>query len=203
MLIEKVNLKIDFYHIFLYVIIFILALFIGFWYSNYYKNIKFQVFLRFLSAIAIIFAILAIVIQGLNFEESLKERNTNFFSNLTKSFIHDILELFMKYPEMNYYYNDLMGYKRINLNTNRNLTQENQISMLIYAKLASIAYFVEIYGENDLTNGIISRTNNIMKTFLESPTFKSYWEEYDKKLAGNPVRKYLKKYFNIDSKNLK
>ena len=181
----------------------ILILIILYWKSDYYKDDKFKVFLTLLSAVAVIFGIVALIIQGLNYYDTVKQRDTQSFSTLTKEFIHDLLKWFIDNPDMNYYYNDLMGIRYITKNTKRDLVKEHKISMLIYAKLASIAYYVQVNEYNELTKGIISRTNNIMETFLKSKVFRGYWEDYDKLLAGDPIRKYLKKYFNLDSKELK
>lgn len=178
-------------------IISIIILITLYWKNDYYKNDQFKVFLTLLSAIAVIFGIIALIIQGLNYYDTVKQRDSNSFHSLTKEFIQDLLQWFIENPNMNYYYNDLMNIKHISKGTTRNYTKEHQISMLIYAKLASIAYYVELNKYGDLTKGLVSRTNHIMNTFLKSKVFRGYWKHYDKLLAGEPIRIYMKKYFNI------
>jgi hypothetical protein len=181
----------------------IIILFGIYWSGDYYKYDKFRVFLTLLSAIAVIFGILAIVIQGLNYNDTVKQRDSESFANLTKQFIHETLLLFIQNPDMEYYYNDLLGIRHITKNTKRNMGKEHKISMLIYAKLASIVYYVQVNEYNLSTKGIISRTNNILNTYFKSKVFKGYWHDYDVKLAGDPIRIYLKKHFNMSSSVLK
>ncbi len=182
----------------------IMIILIGiYWKGDYYKDDKFRVFLTLLSAVAVIFGIIALIIQGLNYSDTVKQRDSESFNSLTKEFVHDTLKWFTMNPDMNYYYQDLMDIKHIDKNTKRNLLKEHQISMLIYAKLASIAYYVQVNKYNELTKGIISRVNNILDTYFKSKTFKNYWNDYDVLLAGDPIRIYLKKNFNLDSKKIR
>jgi hypothetical protein len=193
-------MSIDVEHIQIFVLGLIVASVIGvllYWKGDFHKSEKFKVFFSTMSGIAILFGIFAIVIQTLSFKENVKSKDVEFFDNLTKSFIHDILRLFIENQDMNYYYYDLMGIERINSETVRNLPKENEISMLIYAKSASVLYYIQIQNENKATKGLQSRFNNIMTTFLSSPTFRGYWPLYNKNLAGDPIRVYFKKYFNI------
>jgi hypothetical protein len=180
-----------------YSIISVFILFAAYWNSDYYKNDKFKVFLTLLSAIAVIFGILAIVIQGLNYNDTVKQRDSESFANLTKDFIHAILELFIKNQDMKYYYNDLLGIRHITKDTKRHYEKEHQISMLIFSKLASIVYYIEVNKFDYKTQGLISRTNNILNTFFKSKVFTNYWLEYKEKLSGEPIRIYIKKFYNL------
>lgn len=182
--------------LFLSILITLVFLYI-YWIGDFYKYDKFRVFLTLLSAIAVIFGILAIVIQGLNYSDTVKQRDAESFDNLSKEFIQDILQLFINNPDMIYYYNDLFGLKKITKDTKRNLIKEHQISMLIFAKLASITYYIETYGFISITKGLISRTNHILDTFFKSQTFKGYWKEYKDKLAGQNIKDYVEKYYKL------
>lgn len=179
-------------------IIFTIISFIFYWKGNYHKSDKFKVFFSALGGIAVVFGIFALIIQGLSFKENIKSKNVEFFDNLTKSFVHDILHLFIDNQDMNYYYEDIMGINPINSNTIRNLTKENEISMLIYTKASSIIYYIETEKNNEITNEIQKSFNNTMYRYLNnSPTFKNYWKLYNENLGGYQIQMYFKKYFGL------
>jgi hypothetical protein len=168
-----------------------------YWRSDFYKHDKFKVFLTLLSASAIIFGILAIIIQGFNYNDNLKQRDSESFTSLSKDFINDILQLFINNQDMSYYYNELLDIKKITKDTVRNLEKEHQISMLIFAKLASISYYLKTHTYGTITDGLLSRLHHILDTFFKSGIFINYWKEYKEKLAGKDIQDFVKKQYSM------
>ena len=76
----------------------------------------------------------AIIIQVYTYNHQRSSEEIEKYADLSKIFLDDTLDLFIKYPEMNYYYEDLMGIKSIDSHTKRNIVLENQISMLIFSR---------------------------------------------------------------------
>ena len=99
---------------------------------------------------------------------------------------------------MNYYYNDLLGIKHINKYTKRNIILENQISMLIFAKLIVPAMYVDPQYELDHTENTKNALKKTMNTFTKSTVFVSYWTNIFKpKFAGEVTLKYMKENYGL------
>lgn len=99
---------------------------------------------------------------------------------------------------MNYYYEDLMGIRRIDDNTKRNIVLENQISMLIFSRLAKFAIFIQQSNDKALSSKIENWLGHVTHTFMKSPTLRNYWiTEYKPKLSGPASRKYMEDNFKL------
>jgi len=183
------------------VLLIVLALLIvTFYFSSLHKSLKFKVGLQLLTAFAITFFILAIVFNLQFHKDHQKNFQINYFDELIMKFLDDNLKIFILFPQVNYFYEQLIG---TNYKTpqNRNKTLENQISMLIYSRGASVIYYIM---RNKNTNEykksikvIEERFNQIMQSFLKSPIFKENWYIYNSRLAGEPIRAYFKENFNL------
>ena len=179
-------------------IIFIITLTIHFWVGHYYKNNKFKTFLTLVTTITSILFSSAIVIQVFNYNHQRSSEEIQKYSDLSKIFLDDTINIFIENPEMNYYYEDLLGIKMIDQNTKRNIILENQISMLIFSRLAKFAIFIQQEDDPDITKKIDDWLGHIAATFMKSDTLKSYWiNEYKPKLSGPASRQYMKKNFNL------
>jgi len=120
------------------------------------------------------------------------------YNNLSKIFLDDTIDLFIEHPEMNYYYEDLMGIRRIDDNTKRNIVLENQISMLIFSRLAKFAIFIQQSNDKALSSKIENWLGHVTHTFMKSPTLRNYWiTEYKPKLSGPASRKYMEDNFKL------
>jgi hypothetical protein len=109
--------------------------------------------------------------------------------------------MFLENEDMKYFYNDLLDIKHIDENTsNRNITKEHQMAMLIFHRSIPIIYYIINNNyDNIKTRGLISRYNHVMHTFFKSKVFRNYWKDYEIRLAGDPPRVYFKKEFNLNS----
>jgi hypothetical protein len=169
-----------------------------FWSSNYYKNNKFKTFLTFVTTITSILFSTAIIIQVFNFNHTKDNEEIIKYNETSKILLDDTIHLFIEHPEMNYYYNDLLGIKKIDQNTKRNLVLENQISMLIFARIAKFAMVVNESDDEEITKKLNIWMGHVIETFMKSDTFRNYWiNEYKPKLSGPAARIYMKKYFNL------
>jgi hypothetical protein len=186
------------YYFLISLLILISGLISHYWFGNYYNKSKFKVFLPFISTVTSILFSTAIIIQVINYNSQKAQAEIDHYNSLSKIFLDDTIELFIQHPEMNYYYNDLMGIKLIDNNTKRNILLENQISMLIFSRLAKFAIFVQTTDDHDTSSKIQNWMGHVAKTFMKSPTLRNYWiNEYKPKLAGPASKQYMKDNFNL------
>ena len=175
--------------------IFIIA---HFWMGSYYRNIKFKTLLTVITTFTSIMFSSAIIVQVLQYNSQKANEEIDHYNDLSKVFLDDILQMFIDHPAMDYYYNDLLGIKAIDKNTKRNYVLENQVSMLIFSKLAKFAIFAQQTADKDISEKIENWMGHVAKTFMKSPTLQSYWvNEYKPKLSGPASRKYMEKNFKL------
>lgn len=169
-----------------------------FWKGSYYRNNKFKILLTVITTFTSLMFSSAVIVQVLNYNNQKANEEIDRYNSLSKVFLDDILDIFMKNPEMNYYYNELIGVKMIDNNTKRNYVLENQISMLIFSKLAKFAIFAQETHDKDISKKIENWMGHVADTFMKSPTLKHYWiNEYKPKLSGPASRAYMEKNFNL------
>ena len=179
------------------IILFILTI-LHFWKGSYYRNNKFKILLTVITTFTSIMFSSAIIVQVLNYHNQKANEEIDRYNSLSKIFLDDILDIFMKHPEMNYYYNELVGIQKIDKNTKRNYVLENQISMLIFSKLAKFAIFAQETHDKDISKKIENWMGHVAETFMKSPTLKYYWtNEYKPKLSGPASRTYMEKHFKL------
>ena len=180
----------------------VILLFIGvvywFWYGNYYKNLKFMTLLTVLTTLTSIIFVSAAFFQVVSYYTTKANEEIDHYNALSKAFLDDTLELFIDHPEMNYYYQDLMGKKLIDKNTKRNYSLEHQISMLIFSRLAKFAIFAQQTHDKTISDKIQNWLGHVFNTFIQSPTLQSYWiHEYKPKLSGPASRLYMEEHYNL------
>lgn len=185
---------------YIYLIIFIIIVILiisNFWVHSYYKSSKYVVFLRLTQVLVSSLFSIAIIIQVINYSQEQKRELVLRYVEESKLFLDDTLEIFIAHPEMNYYYEELLGIKKIDANTKRNLTLEHEITMLIFAKLAKWAVYIN---ESDKEESYKSKIwlDRIMDTYMKSNIFKNYWiNEYKPKLAGPATLSYMSERYNL------
>ena len=179
------------------IILFILTIF-HFWKGSYYRNNKFKILLTVITTFTSIMFSSAIIVQVLNYHNQKANEEIDRYNSLSKIFLDDILEIFIDHPEVNYYYNELVGIQEIDKNTKRNYVLENQISMLIFSKLAKFAIFAQQATDKEVTIKIEKWMGHVAETFMKSPTLRYYWiNEYKPKLSGPASRTYMEKHFKL------
>jgi len=179
------------------IILFILTI-LHFWKGNYYRNNKFKILLTVITTFTSIMFSSAIIVQVLNYHNQKANEEIDRYNSLSKIFLDDILEIFMHHPEVNYYYNELVGIQAIDKNTKRNYVLENQISMIIFSKLAKFAIFAQQATDKEVTTKIENWMGHVADTFMKSPTLRYYWiNEYKPKLSGPASRTYMEKHFKL------
>ena len=175
----------------------ITILFWHFWRGHYYKNNKFKIFLTLITTITSIMFSAAIILQVYNYNHQQTTAQNDHYNSLSKIFLDDTIELFIQHPEMNYYYEDLMGIKAIDNNTKRNIVLEEQISMLIFSRLAKFAIFIQ-NSDPQTSSKIEKWMGHVTHTFMKSPTLRYYWiHQYKPNLSGPASIKYMKDNYNL------
>lgn len=177
---------------------FFISIILHYWSNNYYKSAKFQTFGPYINGMAATLICFGIIFQVVQWEQSEILHRVDGISQLTVEFLQPIIEIFIDHPEMNYYYNDLLGIKHINKHTKRNILLENQISMLIFAKLIVPAMYVDPIYDLDHTGHTRAALKKTMDTFIKSTVFVSYWTNIFKpKFAGEVTLNYMKENYGL------
>lgn len=185
--------------IYIFLVILILSLII-FYFTPLHRYDKFVVALRLITAFTILFSVLAIVTNVRFHSEHSTNMQLNNFSELMDKLLDENVKIFFAHPEMNYFYDQLMGIRYYTPST-RNKHFENQISMLIYSRAASVIYYIQLNrnrdGYKEAVKVLEGRFNDVMKTFLKSPIFRENWPIYKNRLAGEPIKIYFAKNLNM------
>jgi hypothetical protein len=146
------------------------------------------------------FTILAVIIQIMNTKEKVTADSITISNNLSSEIIDNQFKLFIEYPEMNYYYKELVGID-YNLPQRRNYILENQISMIIFSRISSIVYFID----SNKNYPIIDKKTlamfenkflRMLHLFFKSTIFQDNFFFYEKNLAGNSTLNYIHKHFS-------
>jgi hypothetical protein len=158
---------------------------------------SFKVFLTLVTTVATVVLAIAIIFQIVNYRNAQKEATIKAYSDLSQLFVDDILEIFVQYPSMDYYYNELVGIDRITFNTKRDVTLEHKISMLIFARLAKFTIVKQESLDEEHVTKISKWIGHVMDTFMKSEIFRGYWLEYKEKLSGPSTRTYMEETYNL------
>ena len=174
--------------IFLSAIILILIIITHYTYGDYYKYEKFKIFLTLVATLTGLVFSTAVVIQVYQYKVNQNNEIIDHYNGLSKEFLDYVIELFISHPEMNYYYQELVGIKLI----------DNQISILIFSKMAKFAIFEQQTGNAEISSKIKNWMGHVMGTFIKSPTLKHYWTDVYNPLFSGPASKlYMKTNYNL------
>lgn len=165
---------------------------------NYYRHKKFFIFLTLLGTISSITLAISVMFQFWKFNTDAEERVILQYGEHSKQFLDEILVLFMNHPELNYYYNDLTGTKKIDEFTKRNITLEKEITMLMFSNFGKTTVYIQKSANKEEVQFVESWMKNILDTYIKSDTFKQYYtDEYKPKFSGPSMRKYMKDHYNL------
>ena len=181
---------------------FVLSMMVIFFYFYEWKKAKvstegFKVFLALVTTVATVILAIAIIFQIINYRNAQKEATIKAYSDLSQIFVDDILQIFVEYPSMDYYYNELVGIEKITFNTRRNITLEHKISMLIFARLAKFTIVKQESLDEEHVAKISKWIGHVMDTYMKSEIFRGYWEEYKDKLSGPSTRAYMEETYKL------
>jgi len=176
----------------------IILLSVFYWRSNLHTSVKFTVYIKVLIAILTLYAIF-IAFQFHN--DQVIQDETVSFEKLSSSFYDDVVELFIKHPEMNYYYKELMNLPTHNNRpVKRNILLENKISMLIFSKLSNIVQYT-IKSESESTvntlNLLECKTLNILNIYFKSKIFRDNWKIYKERIACDAFKEFIQDKYNL------
>ena len=191
------------YLVVLTVLIIILIIVYLFWsyvitIKNTLSHDRFKIILTIISTIASVVFGSAVVLQVLNFANQRKIEEINYYSDLSKNFLDDLLELFLNNVDMFYYYEDLFQINKITNKTKRNITKEHIFSMLIFSKCAKFAIFESESTNEEAKLKVQKWLGHIFDTMMKSDILREYWtNEYKPKLSGPATQKYMKQYYSL------
>lgn len=141
-----------------------------------------------------------ILVQIDNHTEEVKNENTTFV-NMLIGYENDILEEFMKYPNMKYFFNELYNNEESSDNYNRDVYLEQLISYKIISFISfhSVYYFSH-YNLPTFSELLIEqhkRIVNLVNGFMQSPIFVSYINIYLNRYGGENLERFFT-YNNIN-----
>lgn len=165
---------------------------------NYYRHKKFFIFLTLLGTISSIMLAVSVMFQFWKFNSDNQEKVILQYGEHSKQFLDEILILFMNHPELNYYYNDLTGTKKIDEFTKRNITLEKEITVIMFGKFAKTTVYIQKSANKEEVNYVEAWMKHILDTYMKSDTFKNHYiDEYKPKFSGPSMRKYMKDNYNL------
>jgi len=165
---------------------------------NYYKKKKFIILLTLLGTISSILLASSIIVQFFSYNNRLTEEVISKYGDYSKEFLDEVLVLFINHPELQYYYDDLSGTKKINEYTIRNLTLEKEITMLMFSKFAKTTVFIQHSTNTEEVKYVEKWMKHVLDTYMKSDTFKHYYiNEYKPKFSGPSMVKYMKDNYNL------
>lgn len=140
----------------------------------------------------------AVLVEMNKIDSNRKKEQVEKYGEYSEMVLDKTLEFFADNPDMIYYYNDLIGKKRIDANTQRNYTKEHIISMLIFSRMAKFAIFVQYSPNDEAKDKIKAWLGRIFDTFISSPTLRQYWiKEYKPKFSGPASKEYMEKHYGL------
>lgn len=169
-----------------------------FWLGDYYKKTKFKVLLSVITTVTSVLFSTAVIIQVLNFNHQNVNEEIDKYENLSKYFLDDNVQMFLEHPDMNYYYEELIGIKMIDENTVRNIEKERQFSILIFSRMAKTAMYINTTQDQTLVGPLSIWFKRAIDTYMKSPTLQHYWTTlYKPTLSGPASRLYMKTNYNL------
>jgi hypothetical protein len=166
--------------------------------KNKISQENFKIILAIISTIASVVFGSAVVLQVLNFANQKKMEEIEYYSKLSKEFFDELLLIFLKNPDMNYYYEDLFQIKKIDSETRRNYIKEHMISMLIFSKCAKYAIYIYGTSNQESKQKVQKWLGHIFDTMMKSEILRQYWiDEYKPKLSGPATRQYMAEHYNL------
>ena len=161
---------------------------------NLHKNNKFMNIWVILTGFGtLFFAYGTFLTMKINYENSLYKKDV-FNKDILSNIFNKDIELFMKYPEIDYFFAQLNGlnYEKKYI---RNKTLEAEMSFLIISNISIIIYSIH----NNFTDFrvIKEKTNKILNSYLKSPIFLENYFLYKKLYGSDIFNSYMKENFNL------
>lgn len=183
--------------LYIFLVINIILIVILYFVNNFlFKKINYQVFIKLMTAYATVVLALGVGIQIITYNIQKANEKIKIIDLFRNNYIINIIELFMKYPEMEYFYNELV-LNKIDKNAKRNITLENQICLIIIIKTIEQINSFNIYknlGKKDETKKVLI---NFISQFFKSPIFRNYYYNiYLKNISNTQLNEFINKYIS-------
>ena len=172
-----------------------------YWHSDLHKQPKFTVLLNLVSALTIFFTSFAIIVQLYTFTYQQIDAQIKLYENMFNDLFDTLTQYIETVPKMKYYYDDMfhpLNY-RPNPKVKRSYSDEQQITILIVQKLATIVFFIE--SDQSLNteerDNIKIKIKNISTNLMGSPIFVENYLNIKNTLASPAINDYFQKEFNV------
>ena len=200
--------------IFVFYVLFFVALLLSFHHYKLYKDDKYRTYIKLFIASNVLFTIYVIFIQIQRNREEILNSNTVFYEKIMSNLFDDTLKIFRKNPKMKYFYDDLFNnngshsnshsHSHVNMNMNaiqRDKMMEQNITYNIMSALANYSVFyyshVDLDDYKDLVTHQRDRVLQIVTQFLKSDIFKENAAKCLNDFAGVNLIKFFKEFFNM------
>ena len=189
-----------FYFVYVLFIVSVMII-VVYWNSNLHKQPKFTVLLNLVSALTIFFTSFAIIVQLYTFTYQQIDAQIKLYENMFNDLFDSLTQYMETVPKMKYYYDDMFHplYYKPNPNIKRSYSDEQQITILIIQKIATIVFFVE--SDQSLNTeekeNIKTKIRNITANLVGSPIFVENYLHIKDTLASPAINAYFQKEFNI------
>ena len=181
---------------------FMLILFVSIKY-NLHRDGRYVQGIQLFMGLNVLLTTYIILVQINNHTEEVKNENTTFV-NMLIGYENDILEEFMKYPNMKYFFNELYNNEESSDNYNRDVYLEQIISYKIISFISfhSVYYFshYKLPTFSELLIKQHKRVVKLIKGFMQSPIFVSYIKMYLNRYGGENLERFFT-YNNITLHN--
>jgi len=139
-------------------------------------------------------------------KEEIGNTYSMFYEKLMSGIWGDIQSVFMRHPQMKYFYDELYNGIEISSNENRDEYLEQIISFKLLSKYAHYAEYY--YSHRDLSeykDTVLLHNEIILKTMnnnLKSAIFRDYVDRYLSEFGGVPIINWFKEFYDISPSSM-
>ena len=134
--------------------------------------------------------------------EEVRNQSTTFYQSTTSGMFDDIIILFMRNPDMTYFYNELYDGIIAPPNTKRNKAKEQMISLKICSQTTTFTEYYyshrQLGSYDELVEEQKKRILRILTNYLRSPIFRTELDFALQNFAGDNLIRFMSEFFNIN-----
>ena len=185
---------------YVFVILFgIVLVMIFFYYLNhkYHKYDRFKNYIQIIIAVGTFILALGIISNVSLYHDQQKQFKSQIINSFAKDFTGSIISLFMKHPEMNYFYEEIF-LNRVKLHQKRNVILEEQICLSIFAKFVEQLAIIDVYQDQPESKNMNNILKNYSKLLFKIPRIRSYYTNLFKpNFGGQIIYKFMQTNFGL------
>uniref|UniRef100_A0A6C0KPV9 DUF4760 domain-containing protein n=1 Tax=viral metagenome TaxID=1070528 RepID=A0A6C0KPV9_9ZZZZ len=190
-----------FYIVYLIFFIFLVAIYFV-WKTNIHKYPKFEIILKVLTALTILFTSFAIIINIYTFSITQSDSEVKIYQDVFDNLIVNTVILFQNNPKMQYLFDEMfepLHYNHGKPILKRYYSDEEQIVMIILHKISSVVYYLKNdQSLNDYDKSIIeNKLYLFVKNMISSTIFMENYNNLKSRFPTALLNEYFKNNFNI------